>query len=108
MVLIQHFVVCATMCPLSTFVFLYSTIQGMKLIFFSDCHLAPKFFKVVANSREVGSHFQRQTNPFFYSVIVLEIRLEKRSLTCYKVDTRMDDMRHSCSPKSKMASSDRS
>ena len=26
-------------------------IQGMKLIFFSDSHLAPKFFKVVANSK---------------------------------------------------------
>ena len=33
------------------------TIQGMKLIFFSDIHLAPKFFKVVANSKKVGCHF---------------------------------------------------
>ena len=38
--------------------------QGVKLIFFSDSHLAPKFFKVVANSKEVGRHFQRQTNLF--------------------------------------------
>ena len=25
--------------------------QGMKLIFFPDSHLAPEFFKVVANSK---------------------------------------------------------
>ena len=41
------------------------TLQGVKLIFFSDSHLAPKFFKVVANSKKVGRHFQRQTKPFF-------------------------------------------
>ena len=34
-------------------------------IFFSDSHLAPKFFKVVANSKKVGHHFQRQTKSFF-------------------------------------------
>ena len=27
-----------------------TAMQGMKLIFFSDSQLAPKFFKVVANS----------------------------------------------------------
>ena len=32
-------------------------IQGVKLIFFSDNHLTPKFFKVVANSKKVGRHF---------------------------------------------------
>ena len=83
----------------------WAACQGVKFIFFSDSHLAPKFFKVVANSKKVGRHFQRQTNPFFYAVIVLEIKLGKRSLTCYKVDTRMDDMQRSSSPKSKMASS---
>ena len=62
--------------------------QGVKLIFFSDSHLAPKFIKVVANSKKVGRHFERQTKPFFYAVIVLEIKLGKRSLTCYKGDTR--------------------
>ena len=51
-----------------------SALQGVKLIFFSDSHLAPKFFKVVANSRKVGRHFQRQTKPLFYAVIVLEIK----------------------------------
>ena len=30
--------------------------QGVRLIFFSDSHLAPKFFKVVANSKKVGRH----------------------------------------------------
>ena len=39
--------------------------QGVKLTFFSDSHLAPKFFKVVANSKKGGRHFQRQTKPFF-------------------------------------------
>ena len=40
-------------------------IQGVKLTFFSDSHLAPEFFKVVANSKKVGRHFQRQTKSFF-------------------------------------------
>ena len=66
--------------------------QGMKLIFFSESHLAPKFIKVVANSKKVGRHFERQTKPFFHAVIVLEVKLGKRSLMCYKGDTRMDDM----------------
>ena len=47
---------------------------GREINFFSDSHLAPKFFKVVANSRKVGRHFQRQTKPLFYAVIVLEIK----------------------------------
>ena len=81
--------------------------QGVKLIN-SDSHLAPKFIKVVANLKKVGRHFERQTKPFFYAVIVLEIKLGKRSLTCYKGDTRMDDMQCLSSPKSKMASSYRS
>ena len=75
-------------------------IQGVKLIFFSDSQLAPKLFKVVANSKKVGRHFQRQTNPFSYTVIILGIKLGKRSLTYYKVDNRMDDMQRLSSPKS--------
>ena len=35
----------------------FSRVQGVKLTFFSDSHLAPKFFKVVANSKKVGHHF---------------------------------------------------
>ena len=41
------------------------SLQGVKLTFFSDSHFAPKFFKVVANSKKVGRHFQRQTKSFF-------------------------------------------
>ena len=33
--------------------------------FFSDSHLAPKFFKVAANWKKFGRHFQRQTKPLF-------------------------------------------
>ena len=70
--------------------------------FFSDSHLAPKFFKVVANSKKVGCHFQRPTKPFFYAVSILDrpskIMLGKRSLTCYKVDTRIDGIQPSSSP----------
>ena len=66
----------------------------MKLIFFSDNHLAPKFFKVVANSKKVGHHFQRQTKPHYYAVSVQSVS-----------DTRMDDIQRSSSPKSKMVSS---
>ena len=71
--------------------------QGVKLTFFPDSHLAPKFFKVVANSKKVGRHFQRQTNFFLYAVSVLDrpykIKLRKRSLTCYKVDTHLNPRR---------------
>ena len=85
-------------------------LQGVKLTFFSDSHLATKFFKVVANSKKVGRHFQRQTKPFFTHVLdrPSKIKLGKRSLTCYKVDTRMDDIQRSGLSKSKMASSYRS
>ena len=40
---------------------------GRKINFFSfsDRLLALKFFKVVANSKKTGCHFQRQTKPFF-------------------------------------------
>ena len=37
------------------FVFLQST--GREINFFSDTHLATKFFKVVANAKKVGRHF---------------------------------------------------
>ena len=39
--------------------------SGHEINFFSDSNLAPKFFKVVANSKKVGYHFQRQTKSFF-------------------------------------------
>ena len=83
-------------------------LQGVKLIFFfSDSHLAPKFFKVVANLKKSWSPFSKTDKTLFYAVSVLDrpskIRLGKRSLTHYKVDIRMDDMQRSSSPKSKMA-----
>ena len=37
-------------------------LQGVKLTFFSDSDLAPKFFKVVADSKKVGRHFQDKQN----------------------------------------------
>ena len=40
-------------------------IRGREINFFSDGHLAPKFFEVVANLKKGGRHFQRQTKPFF-------------------------------------------
>ena len=62
-------------------------IQGMKLIFFSDSHLAPKFFKVVANSKNAVSVLDKPS----------KIKEGKRSLMCYKVDTRMDDIQFTIS-----------
>ena len=38
--------------------------REINFFFFPDSHLAPKFFKVVANSKKVVRHFQRQTKPF--------------------------------------------
>ena len=46
-----------------------------------------------------------RTKGKIYAVIVLENKLGKRSLMCYKGNTRMYDMQCSSSPKSKMASS---
>ena len=41
------------------------SLKDVKLIFFfSDSHLAPKVFKVVANSKKVGHHFLKQTKRF--------------------------------------------
>ena len=71
--------------------------QGVKLIFFSGSHLAPKFFR--------GSQFKKSWLPFlktnktfFNAVSVLDrpskIKLGKRSLTCYKLDTRMSNLIH--------------
>ena len=72
--------------------------QGVKLTFFSGSHLAPKFFKVVANSKKSRWPFSKTNKTFFHAVNVLDrpskINLGKRSLTFYKVDTRMDDIQH--------------
>ena len=82
--------------------------------FFSDSHLAPKFFKVVANSKKRWSPFLKtnKTFFFFFAVSILDkpskIKLGKRSFMCHKVDSRMDDLQPSSSPKFKMASSHQS
>ena len=80
--------------------------QGVNFFFFSDNHLAPKFFKVVANSKKIWSPFSKTNQTFFYVVSVLDrspkTKLGKGSLTCYKVDTRINDIQPSGSPKSKM------
>ena len=78
--------------------------QGVKLFFFSDSHLAPKFFKVV-QFKKSWLPFSKTNKPFFFCSRPSKIKLGKRSLTCYKVDTRMDDIQCFSSPKSKMASS---
>ena len=72
--------------------------------FFSDSHLAPKFFKVV-QFKKSWLPFSKTNKPFFFCSRPSKIKLGKRSLTCYKVDTRMDDIQCFSSPKSKMASS---
>ena len=59
-------------------------IQGIKLTFFTGSHLAPKYFKLVANSK----------------TLVVKIH------TSYKEDTRMGHIQRERLPKSKMASSD--
>ena len=78
-------------------------IQGVKLIFFSDSHLAPKFFKVLANSKKVAIFIDSQN--LLFTLSSFEIKLGKRYLMRYKEDTRMYDMQCSSPPKSKMASS---
>ena len=40
-------------------------LQGVKLIFFSDSHLAPKLFKVVANSKKLVAIFKDKQTLFF-------------------------------------------
>ena len=61
----------------------YIVDQGMKLTFFSRSHLAPKFFKVVANSKKLVAIF-KDKQIFFYAVSVLDrpskMKLTKRSL----------------------------
>ena len=82
----------------------------MKLIF-SDSHLALKFFKVVTKKKKLVAIFKDKQNLFERCRLAnrpSKIKLGKRSLTYYKLDTRMDDIQLSSSSKSKMASSYRS
>ena len=81
--------------------------QGMKLIFFSESHLAPSGGQSGGQLKKSWSPFSNTNKTFCYAVSVLDrpskIKSGKRSLTCHKVDTRMDDIQRSGSPKSKMA-----
>ena len=48
-------------------------LQGVKLTFFPGSHLAPKYFKVVANSKKlvaIMTHTHKKNN--FYPVTVLD------------------------------------
>ena len=90
-----------------------ATVQGVKFIFF---FLIPTWFlnssKWQPIKKKLVAIFKDKQHLFFNTVNVLhrpsKIKLGKRSLTCYKVDTRMDDIQPSSSLKSKMASSYRS
>ena len=72
-----------------------TSMQGVKLTYFSSSHLAPKYFKVVANSKKlvvIMTHIQCTNN--FYPVTCLS----------YKEDTTMGHIQRERLPKSKMAS----
>ena len=43
----------------------FDQIQGVKLTFFPGSHLAPKYFKVVANSKKGGGHDTHTQNHFY-------------------------------------------
>ena len=46
------------------------TVQGVKLTFFPGSHLAPKYFKVVANSKKLVA--MTNTHNHFYLITVLD------------------------------------
>ena len=46
--------------------------QGIKLTFFPGSHLAPKYFKVVANSKTLVAMTHTHTQNHFYPVAVLD------------------------------------
>ena len=68
-------------------------LQGVKLTCFPCSHLAPKYCKVVANSKKLVA--MTHTQKHFYSVIVLD------RLNC-KEDTRMNHIQCERLPKCKM------
>jgi len=40
-------------------------LQGVKLTFIPGSHLDPKYFKVVANSKKVGGHYDTRKETIF-------------------------------------------
>ena len=79
--------------------------QGIKLTFFPGSHLAPKYFKVVANSKKLVAMTHTHTKPFLPCRCTRWIKLLKIR-TSDKEDTRMGHIQRERLPKSKMASSD--
>ena len=80
-----------------------------------EVNLLELFFAVIYNVYKIHlslSFLCKLIKTFFCAVSVLDrhfkIKLGKRSLMCYKVDSRMDDVQRSSSPKSKMVSTYRS
>ena len=62
---------------------------------------------IVIDGKAIYGAFLKTNKTLFYAVSLLDktskIEPGKGSLTCYKVDTRMEDIQRSSSPKSKMA-----
>ena len=85
--------------------------QGIKLTFFSGSHLAPKYFKVVANSKKLVV-IMTPTQPILTLSLCQRVKLPIDMSCCqnirssYKEDTTMGHIQHERLPKSKMASSD--
>ena len=77
--------------------------QGVKLTFFPNSHLAPKYFKVVANSKQLVVIMTHTNN--FYPVTVPH-RCCQNIHSSYKEDTSMGHIQLERLPKSKMESSD--
>ena len=79
-------------------------LTGRKINFFCGSHLAPKYVKVVANSKKLVAimrHTQKITFHFdFFTANAFKTR------TTFKEDTRMGHIQCERLPKSKMASSD--
>ena len=59
--------------------FIIQFMQGVKLTFFPGSHLARKYFKVVANSKKIGGHYDTHTkkNTYHTSINFLAKRDEK-------------------------------
>ena len=81
--------------------------QGVKLIFFSDSHLATKFFSD-SQCKKSWSPFLKTNKTFFFFFNAVSVLDRPSKIKFCKVDTRIGDIQRSSSPKSKMASNYRS
>ena len=89
--------------------------QGVKLAYFFGSHLAPKYFKVVANSKKLVVIMKHTQTIFTLSLghhctreikLVIDISCCQNIRSSYKKDTTMCHIQRERSPKSKMVSSD--